>query len=164
MPRGHLPDGAQSGMEVGLVNAVSKAMMRAAGKGAVFAYRRSGGRIGGKALGGAPVMLLTVAGRKSGHPHTTPVSYFEHAGGYVVVGSAGGMPDDPQWFRNVRKAAIAAIEVGAGPRRTVGVRVLTGEERERVWTDVVLARVPAFAKYVTKSGRTMPLAILTPVG
>jgi deazaflavin-dependent oxidoreductase (nitroreductase family) len=164
MPRGHGADGAQSGAEVGLVNAVSKAMMRTAGKAAVFVYRRSGGRMGGKALGGAPVLLLTVAGRKSGAPHTTAVSYFEHDGGYVVVGSAGGTPDDPQWFKNVRKAATAAIEVGAAPRRTVGVRVLTGEERDRVWTDVVLGRVPAFAKYETKSGRSMPLALLTPIG
>ena len=145
------------------MNAVSRAMMRTAGKGAVFAYRRSGGRIGGKALGGAPVMLLTVAGRKSGEPHTTAVSYFEHEGGYVVVGSAGGTPDDPQWFRNLRKAATASIEVGGSPRRTVGVRVLRGEERDHVWNDVVLARVAAFAKYETKSGRTMPLALLTPV-
>jgi deazaflavin-dependent oxidoreductase (nitroreductase family) len=146
------------------MNAVSKAMMRTAGKGAVFAYRRSGGRIGGKALGGAPVMLLTVAGRRTGAPHTTAVTYFEHEGGYVVVGSAGGTPVDPQWFRNLRKAATASIEVGPAPRRTVGVRILTGAERDAVWTGVVLARVPAFAKYEVKSGgRTMPLAILTPV-
>ncbi len=144
------------------MNAVSKAMMKAAGKGAVFAYRRSGGRIGGKALGGAPVLLLTVAGRRSGQPHTTAVSYFEHEGGYVVVGSAGGTPDDPQWFRNLRKATTAAIEVGTAPRREVGVRVLTGEERDQVWTGVVLARVPEFAKYESKSGRRMPLALLTP--
>ena len=148
---------------MGLVNRVSKAMMRTAGKAAVFVYRRSGGRMGGKALGGAPVMLLTVAGRKSGALHTTAVSYFEHDGGYVVVGSAGGTPDEPQWFKNVRKAATAAIEVGPAPRRIVGIRVLTGDERDRVWTDVVLARVPAFAKYETKSGRSMPLALLTPV-
>ena len=146
------------------MNSVSKAMMRTAGKGAVFAYRRSGGRIGGKALGGAPVLLLTVAGRKSGQPHTTAVSYFEHEGGHVVVGSAGGTPAEPQWFKNLRKAATATIEVGPSPRRDVGVRVLTGEERDRVWSEVVLARVPAFAKYETKSGRAMPLAILTPPG
>ena len=144
------------------MNAISKTLMKAAGKGAVLAYRRSGGRIGGKALGGAPVMLLTVAGRKSGQPHTTAVSYFEHQGGYVVVGSAGGTPEDPQWFRNLRKAATASIEVGAAPSRTVSVRVLGGEERDRVWSDVVLARVPEFAKYETKSGRRMPLAILRP--
>ena len=146
------------------MNSVSKAMMRTAGKLAVSLYRTSGGRIGGKALGGAPVLLLTVAGRRTGQPHTTAVSYFDHLGGYVVVGSAGGTPDDPQWFRNLRKATRATIEVGKGGRQSVDVRVLTGVERDTVWQDVVLARVPAFEKYVTKSGRTMPLALLTPVG
>ena len=145
------------------MNSVSRAMMRTAGKLAVTLYRRSGGKIGGKALGGAPVLLLTVAGRRTGQPHTTAVSYFDHLGGYVVVGSAGGTPDDPQWFRNLRKATRAVVEVGRAGRQTVDVRVLTGAERDTVWQDVVLARVPAFAKYETKSGRAMPLALLTPV-
>ena len=145
------------------MNAVSKAIMKAAGKGAVFAYRRSGGRIGGKALGGAPVLLLTVRGRRTGTPRTTCVSYFDHEGGYVVVGSAGGTPEDPQWFRNLRKAGQATVEIGSGGRQTVDVRVLRGVERDTVWEDVVLARVPEFGKYVTKSGRQMPLALLTPV-
>ena len=144
------------------MNPVSKAIMKAAGKGAVFAYRRSGGRIGGKALGGAPVLLLTVRGRRTGTPRTTCVSYFDHEGGYVVVGSAGGTPQDPQWFKNLRRASTAEIEIGRQPRRSVAVRVLRGEERDRVWSDVVLARAAAFAKYETKSGRTMPLAVLTP--
>ena len=73
------------------------------------------------------------------------------------------MPEDPQWFRNLRKADRADIEIGR-TKHTVTVRQLTGEERDRVWRDVVLARAPGFAKYETKSGRTMPLALLIPVG
>lgn len=142
------------------MNPVMKTVMRTASKGAVFAYRRSGGRIGGKAQG-TPVLLLTVRGRRTRTPRTSAVAYFEHEGGYVVVGSAGGMPEDPQWFRNLRKADRADIEVGR-TRHEVTVRELTGEERDRVWRDVVLARAPGFAKYETKSGRTMPLALLTP--
>jgi deazaflavin-dependent oxidoreductase (nitroreductase family) len=153
----------RTAQEVDVVNAVSRTMMRTAGKLAVTLYRRSGGRIGGKALGGAPVLLLTVAGRRTGKPHTTAVSYFDHLGGYVVVGSAGGTPEDPQWFRNLRKASQATVEVGSGGPQPVGVRVLKGAERDTVWEDVVLARVPEFAKYETKSGRRMPLALLMPV-
>jgi deazaflavin-dependent oxidoreductase (nitroreductase family) len=109
------------------------------------------------------VLLLTVRGRRTGTRRTTPNSYVEHGGGYVVIGSAAGLPEDPQWFKNLRKASQAEIEVGR-TRRTVDVRVLTGEERDRVWREVVLARAPVFERYVQKSGRTMPLAILTPVG
>ena len=106
-----------------------------------------------------------MAGRKSGQPHTTAVSYFEHEGGYVVVGlGRRRRPNDPQWFKNLRKAATAAVEVGrsasAVRRRSASC---TGEERDRVWTDVVLASVPAFAKYETEVGPRIPLACLTPV-
>jgi deazaflavin-dependent oxidoreductase (nitroreductase family) len=130
-------------------------------KGAVFAYRRSGGKVGGKALGGSPVLLLTVDGRRTGIPRTTPVSWFEHEGGYVVVGSGGGSAADPQWFRNLRRAGTADVEVGRD-RHTVTVRELKGAERAQVWRDVVIARAPAFARYPQKTGHDVSLALLTP--
>jgi len=143
------------------MNQVTRTMMRGASKLAVAAYRASGGRIGGKAAGGVPVLLLTVAGRRTGQPHTTAVGYFEHEGGYLVVGSAGGLPQDPQWFRNLRAAAGAEVQVG---RRVlpVSVRELVGAERDTAWTDVVLVRCPPFGKYEQKTTRKMPLALLTP--
>ena len=42
--------------------------------------------------------------------------------------------------------------------------VLVGPERDRVWREVVLARVPEVAKYERKAGRTIPVALLRPVG
>ena len=123
----------------------------------------SGGKIGGKGSGGVRVLLLTVAGRKSGQPRTTAVGYFDYEGGYLVVGSAGGLPQDPQWFRNLRVARAAQVQLG---RRTlpVTIRELTGAERDAAWRDVVLVQCPPFAKYETKTSRTMPLAVLTPAG
>ena len=41
--------------------------------------------------------------------------------------------------------------------------VLTGTERERVWNDVVLARIPSVAKYERKAQRTIPVARLHPI-
>jgi deazaflavin-dependent oxidoreductase (nitroreductase family) len=144
------------------MNAVVKRLMRAGSGLAVFLYRRSNGRIGGTARGGTPVLLLTVPGRKTGTPHTTPVSYFDHQGGYVVTGTAGGTKQDPQWFRNLRAASRAHIELG---RRhlDVDVHVASGAERDRMWREVVLARAPSFAAYEEKSGRMIPVALLTPV-
>lgn len=52
-------------------------------------YRRSGGRIGGSAKG-VDVLLLTVAGRRTGKPHTVPVAYLEHGDGYLVTASVAG--------------------------------------------------------------------------
>jgi deazaflavin-dependent oxidoreductase (nitroreductase family) len=144
------------------MNAVSRRLRHSVMSLAVGLYRRSGGRIGGTAAGGSPVLLLTVPGRTTGTPRTTPVSFFAQDGSYVVVGSGGGSTAEPQWMRNVRAATTAHVEI-KGRHEDVAVRMAEGEERDRLWRDVVVARAPSFAAYEGKSGRTMPLAVLTPV-
>jgi F420H(2)-dependent quinone reductase len=65
-------------------------------------YRVSGGRLMGT-VRGMPVLLITVAGRKTGTKRTNPVLYFEDDGKYVVTGSNGGSAKEPQWFQNLRR-------------------------------------------------------------
>jgi hypothetical protein len=45
----------------------------------------------------------------------------------------------------------------------VSIRILAGPERDAAFRDVVVAQVPRFGKYEGKSGRSMPLALLTPL-
>jgi hypothetical protein len=85
---------------------IQKGMMRAFGAANNHLYRWTKGRLMGK-MRGVPGLLLTVAGRKSGVEHTTVVSYFEDRGGFVVAGSAGGAPSEPQWFKNLRHVGQA---------------------------------------------------------
>ena len=144
------------------MNRVTRQLARTWTAVAVRLYRWSDGRIGGTAAGRSPVLLLTVAGRTTGQPHTTPVSYFLHDGAYLVVGSGGGMRSEPQWMRNLRAAPQAHIQVKA-QHHDVAVRMAEGEERDRLWRDVVVSRAPAFGAYEAKSGRTMPVAVLTPL-
>lgn len=134
--------------------------MRAVGAMNTRLYRVSGGRIMGK-VRGLPVLLLTVAGRNTDVPHTSAVAYIEADGGFVVTGSAGGAPSDPQWFRNLRQAKQAVVEVGAR-RIDVTVSVAGPEQREILW-EQLLARAPFFAKYQAKVERTIPMAVLTPI-
>lgn len=142
------------------MNAVMKKAMRVGNALGVFLYRRSNGRIGGSAKG-TPGLLLTAPGRKTGTPHTVPVSYFEHNGRYVVTGSAGGTKHDPQWIRNLQPAPRAHIQIGA-QQTEVETRVTEATERDELWRDVVIARAPFFARYEGKSGRVIPIAVLTP--
>lgn len=128
---------------------------------AVWVYRRTGGKVGGRAKGGSLVLLLTVAGRKSGVPHTVPVGYVERDGAYYLAASAGGRPQEPQWIRNLRAARSATIEIGR-ERKAVSVEVLRGAERDAAWNDVIVAKYPFFADYETKSGRTIGVARVTP--
>ena len=138
---------------------VQKMLMRASNRMITAGYRRSGGRLMGK-VRGIPVLLLTVAGRKTGVEHTTAVSYFEDGGRFVVSGSAGGAPSEPQWFRNLRPAEHAAIEVG---RRRIDVTVaIAGPEEHAVLWARLIAGAPFFAKYQAKLKRQIPMAVLTP--
>ena len=142
------------------MNRVGHAIWRTANRASVWLYRTSKGRIAGKSKGGSPVLILTVNGRKSGQPFSAPVAYFERDGGWLVVGSAGGSPQEPQWFKNLRATDHAVVELG-DERRDVAVRVLDGAERDQAF-DQVLTENPGFAAYEQKSGRTMPVALLTP--
>jgi deazaflavin-dependent oxidoreductase (nitroreductase family) len=122
-------------------------------------YRASGGRLMGK-VRGMPVLLITIPGRKTGEPHTTPVLYFDDDGKFVVTGSGAGSAQEPQWFKNLRRTDQAEIEIGR--RRTpVDVAIASDEERGILWQRLLL-RAPFFADYQKKVERQIPMAILTP--
>ena len=104
---------------------LAQRLWKAGNRAAVWMYRRTGGRVGGRAKGGSLVLLLTVAGRTSGQLHTVPVAYVERDGAYYLAATAGGQPKEPQWIQNLRAASTATIEVGRD-RRTVAVEVLRG--------------------------------------
>jgi deazaflavin-dependent oxidoreductase (nitroreductase family) len=131
--------------------------MRLANKLAVALYGRGLGRTAKH----RPVLLLTVAGRRTSSPHTVPVAYFDHDGAYLVAASAGGAKQEPQWFRNIRAARTAHVRVG-DQASDFGVRVPDPAERDRLWRDVVLREAPFFANYERKAGRTIPVCLLTP--
>jgi deazaflavin-dependent oxidoreductase (nitroreductase family) len=109
---------------------------------------------------GMPVLLITVAGRKTGVTHTNPVLYMEDDGKYVVTGSGSGSAEEPQWFKNLRRADEAEIQVRS-QRLTVDVDVIEGPVREVLWQRL-LVRAPFFADYQRKVQRQIPMAILTP--
>jgi len=138
---------------------VQRTIMRAFGRLSIQLYRWSNGRLMGK-VRGVRVLLLTVAGRKTGVEHTTAVSYFEDAGSFIVTGSAGGSPSEPQWFKNQRHADRAVIEVGP-TRIDVTVEIVGPEEHINLWNKLI-AVAPFFAKYQTEVEREIPMAILTP--
>ncbi|MEV7965442.1 nitroreductase/quinone reductase family protein [Sphaerisporangium sp. NPDC088356] len=148
------------GVPPGAMHPALKSAMRTSTAAAVWLYRRTNGRVGGTAKG-LPLLLLTVPGRKTGTPRTVAVACFRHDGGYVVIGSAGGMKNNPQWIGNLRAAGWARIQLG-GEEHDVDARVTEGTERDDLWAGVVLARAPFFSRYQEKSGRVIPIAVLHP--
>ena len=141
------------------MNGFMKAVMRTAGAMNIQVYRLSGGRVMGS-VRGVPVLLLTVPGRTSGVAHTSAVGYFKDGDRFVVPGSAGGAPSDPQWFKNLRKSERALVEVGR-QRMDVSVSIAGPQEHQVLWSRL-LELAPFFADYQAKVKRQVPMAILTP--
>ena len=107
--------------------------------------------------------MITTPGRRTGVLHSTCVRYLDTGEGFLVWGTASGAPRDPDWFRNLRKVKLADVQVGANTLR-VRPRELVAEERDKAWNDVVLAHAPEVEKYAKRAGRTIPVALLAPVG
>jgi deazaflavin-dependent oxidoreductase (nitroreductase family) len=122
-------------------------------------YRRTGGRIGGR-FRGAPCLLLTVTGRKSGQPRTAPLMYGRDGDDYVIIASKGGMPKPPVWWLNLRSNPDAEIEVGA-ERHRVTAEEVQGEDRDRLWR-LMTAIYPSYDSYQKKTSRVIPVVRLHP--
>lgn len=125
-----------------------------------FAYRASGGRVGGR-LVGSPVLLLLTKGRRSGRERTTPLLYLEDGEDFVVVASNGGAPSDPDWWLNLKADPAATVEIGE-KRLRVRAREVGGEEKRRLWARLV-EMYPSYADYQRRTDREIPVAVLRPV-
>lgn len=122
--------------------------------------KASRGRVTVLDIAGLPNLALTVPGRKSGIPRTTPLLCVPHDGGWLIAGSYFGGPDMPLWVANLRATDRARIRVDA---RDVEVdwSEVEGEERDRMW-QVMLRTWPNFAKYEERTSRRIPVFYLTP--
>ncbi|HLZ28107.1 MAG TPA: nitroreductase family deazaflavin-dependent oxidoreductase [Chloroflexota bacterium] len=70
-----------------------------------------------------PNALITVAGRRSGLPRTTPVTVVESAGRWWVLAPFG----EVNWVRNLRAAGRATITVRRRPEQVTAVELPLAE-------------------------------------
>jgi deazaflavin-dependent oxidoreductase (nitroreductase family) len=120
-------------------------------------FRATGGKVSGQ-FAGAPLLLLTTTGAKSGQERTTPLAYTRDGERFVVIASKGGAPTNPDWYHNLRAHPAATIEVGS-ERYAVRATVPEGAERQRLY-DQMAARMPGFAEYQRNTSRLIPVVLL----
>jgi deazaflavin-dependent oxidoreductase (nitroreductase family) len=120
-------------------------------------YRANGGKVSG-IFAGAPLLLLTTTGAKSGQPRVSPLVYTTDNGRWVVIASKGGAPTHPDWFHNLRANPEVTVEVGTEtlPARAT---VVEGVERKRLF-DQMAAKMPNFAEYQRNTTRQLPVIVL----
>jgi deazaflavin-dependent oxidoreductase (nitroreductase family) len=124
-------------------------------------FRANEGQVGGN-FEGAPLLLLTTTGRKSGAQRTNPMMYLADGGRLLVFASRAGAPVHPDWYHNLAANPQVTVEVGTDsfPARAV---VLEGEERDR-WFAEQARRYPGFAEYQAKTDRVIPVVALVREG
>jgi deazaflavin-dependent oxidoreductase (nitroreductase family) len=141
---------------------VKRRLVRVGNRIGVWMYRVVDGRLssGSKDV---HVLVITTPGRRTGVSRSTCVRFLNTPQGFVVWGTGSGSARDPDWFRNLRAAKVADVQVRAR-RLQVRPRELVGGERDEMWNDVVLAQAPEVTKYARRAGRTIPVAVLEPLG
>lgn len=108
---------------------------------------------------GAPTLLLTTVGRRSGERRRTALIYGRDGEDYVIVASYGGAPQHPAWYLNLDANPVVEVQVGdevfPATARTAGP-----EQRARLWPE--LADIwPEYNSYQEKTDREIPLVVLT---
>lgn len=125
-------------------------------------FRWSNGRLGSRFFG-APVLLLTVRGRRSGRPLTFPLLYLQDGGDWVVVASKAGDPKHPDWYLNLQVTPEAEIALRDGAVQ-VRAETVSSDEKAGLWPRLV-KMYPAFEGYQRRAAtRDIPVVRLRPVG
>ncbi len=122
------------------------------------AFRASNGQRGNR-LRGKPIFVLDVIGRKSGQPRPVMLMLVRRGDDLVVIGSNGGNPQTPNWWKNLMAAGRAWAEV-PGERYEVTARELEGgPERDECWA-LAVGAYPDFESYQELTERRIPIAVL----
>ena len=124
-------------------------------------FRANDGKVGGP-FEGAPVLLLTSTGARSGERRTTPVMYLPDGERMVIFPSKGGAPTNPAWYHNLVANPSATVEVGADTV-DVDATVTSGADRRRLF-DRQAELYPQFKDYAEKTSREIPVVALSPKG
>jgi deazaflavin-dependent oxidoreductase (nitroreductase family) len=92
-------------------------------------------------VGLTPMVLLTVRGRRTGRPRTTPVGLLLHDGHRYLFSAFG----EVNWVRNLRAAGVGIIARGRH-RETLRVAELSAEEAGQILQSIL--KSPTFGRVV----------------
>ncbi len=107
---------------------------------------------------GAPTLILTTRGRRTGKPRRLALIYTQDGERYAVVASNGGADHHPEWYLNILEHPQVEIQVKAD-RFRAKARTATADERQGLW-DRMAAIWPDYNKYQAKTPREIPVVIL----
>ncbi len=119
------------------------------------------GDTGSVDIGGRPIVVYTMRGRRSGKLRRVPLMRVEHEGRYAAVASKGGAPDHPEWYYNLVADPRVRVHDGTQHLEHMRARVAQGAEREEWWERSVAA-FPNYAEYQRNTAREIPMFLVEP--
>ena len=123
----------------------------------VALYEGSGGTEGTTLRDtGLPVIIVTNKGNRTGAIRKTPLMRVKDGQSYVLVGSKGGAPTNPNWVYNLRADGEVEIRDETDVYAMQVREVVDAEERTRVW-QLAVAAFPPYAEYQQRTERLIPL-------
>ena len=120
-------------------------------------FRANGGVCGGP-FEGAPMVLITMTGAKSGRELCSPLVHSNDGEDVVIIASKGGAPEHPNWYHNLVANPSVSVEVGTDKWEATAV-LTEGAERTRLYT-AQAAMMDNFREYeetATAAGRVIPV-------
>ena len=125
-------------------------------------YESSGGTEGTTLRdSGLPVIVVTNQGNRTGGIRKTPLMRVKDGNNYVLVGSRGGAPTNPQWVYNLRGDANVEIQDETAIYKMRVRELEDGEERTRLWNLAVVA-FPPYQEYQESTSRRIPVFLAEP--
>jgi F420H(2)-dependent quinone reductase len=123
-------------------------------------YQKTDGKIGSSFVGGAPVMLLTTRGRKSGLQRTLPLLYLRDGEKLIAVASKAGSPSHPAWYLNLQADPDVQVQIGE-EKRKMHAETASREQKAKYWPRLI-AVYPPYQVYQARTDRDIPVVILRP--
>ncbi len=125
-------------------------------------YEATDGEVG-HIWNGAPCLILTTTGEKSGTERKFALIYGRTGADdrdVVIVASKGGFPDDPQWYRNL--LAHPEVQVQVRGDKWAGVaHTADADERPELW-EMMNGLWPSYDDYQAKTDREIPVVVISP--
>lgn len=111
-------------------------------------------------MAGAPVIVLTTVGRKSGKEIPTALNFVEKDGSWYVCGSFFGLQTSPHWVKNLEQHSAGWVNT-VDSRCSVTTTKMAGPEREAIW-ETMVEEFPLWGYFQKFCRREFDIYKLTP--
>jgi deazaflavin-dependent oxidoreductase (nitroreductase family) len=107
-----------------------------------------------------PTLIFRYVGRKTGRLLTKTIAYYPDGDDFILIGSLGGGPRDPEWVGNLLANPLAWVRCNR-KEYVVHAHKAEGAERERLWG--LVTQGTSYARYQERAWpREIPVMVLRP--